>query len=100
MQNGLVIGHVDRILLQDVQFKVREGGRQRVLREKRKNVHAFVVGTVVDSAFGADKDDKDLPAKITYNPYKAGTFMWGQHPVKAARVAMINERGVTAAYLE
>ena len=41
---GKVIGHTTYLWLKDVTFKVSEAGRQRVLREKRKNVHAGVVG--------------------------------------------------------
>lgn len=39
-----VISHKDSLLLKDVEFKVYSRGRERVLREKRKNVHAFVIG--------------------------------------------------------
>lgn len=48
MQRGVVVGHAREILLADVRFVVREGGRQRVLETGRKNVHAFAVGEIVD----------------------------------------------------
>lgn len=41
---GKVVAHVSEIMLSEVKFKVSEAGRQRVLREKRKNVHAYCVG--------------------------------------------------------
>ena len=44
-----VIRHVNEIMLADVKFKVYEKGRQRVLNEKRKNVHAFIVGNLVET---------------------------------------------------
>jgi hypothetical protein len=100
MQNGRVVRRVRRILLTGCRFVVREGGRLRTVREGRKNVHAFVVGTPVSSAYGTDRNGKDLPAKISYNPYKASTFMSGEHPVKGARAVLINERGVSACYTE
>lgn len=44
---GLVVAHAVHWQVEGVRFKVSEAGRQRVLREKRKNVHAGVVGTLV-----------------------------------------------------
>jgi len=44
MYKGRVIAHRDSLHLQDAEFKVSEKGRQRVIRERRKNVHAGVVG--------------------------------------------------------
>lgn len=40
---GKVIGHYRELYGLNCEFKVSESGRQRVLREKRKNVHAYVV---------------------------------------------------------
>lgn len=72
----LVLGHTDDLLvLGNVQFIVNEAGRQRVIREQKKNVHAFARGNfcylmpvgmmILDQQF----------TKISYNPYKAGTFV-------------------------
>lgn len=49
---GRVIAHVHSLNLQDCEFRVSEAGRQRVLRERRKNVHACIRGTVVASEAG------------------------------------------------
>jgi len=40
-----VIGYASSIALDDVTFSVSEAGRQRVIREGRKNVHAGAIGT-------------------------------------------------------
>lgn len=64
----LVIDHVNKINLHDAEFRVSESGRQRVLREKRKNVHAFVVGYISESELENKK-------AVTYNPYKFKSFM-------------------------
>lgn len=72
----LVIDYSDSLVLADVTFKVSEAGRQRVLREGRKNVHAFVVGTVIS--------EYENPAqwwKVSYNPYKGRDFMMSAHRV-------------------
>ena len=40
---GKVIDHVDKIMvIKNCVFHVSEAGRQRVLREKRKNVHGWI----------------------------------------------------------
>lgn len=41
---GKVIAHCERVIVRGASFKVSEAGRQRVLREGRKNVHAGIVG--------------------------------------------------------
>lgn len=64
----LVTGYADEVLLRDATFKVSGAGRQRVLREGKKNVHAFVMGTLVD-------DIPDTPTKVTYNPRVHSTFV-------------------------
>jgi len=67
-----VIGHCDEIYLQNCKFIVREGGRQRVIREKSKNVHAFVEGDILIT----DGDNiGNFFAKLSYNPYKRGAFV-------------------------
>jgi len=63
-----VIGHTDRVCLSDVMLKVSEAGRQRAIREGRRNVHAFAVGTEV--VHGLLESD----TRITYNPFRAPHF--------------------------
>jgi len=70
-KTGLVIAHVDTLSLKDVKYNVREGGRQKVLKEKRKNVHAFIEGTIccpVELSTGEFFG-------VTYNPYKYDSFV-------------------------
>jgi hypothetical protein len=70
MLGGKVVAHVNEIHLKDVEFRVRENGRQKVLREGKKNVHAFVIGTVIEQP-----ENNDFPFEVTYNPYKNKSFM-------------------------
>jgi hypothetical protein len=47
-------------------------GREKVLKEKRKNVHAYVKGYLQDAEnVNTDK----FPTEVTYNPYKYETFV-------------------------
>lgn len=68
IHKGRVIKHTDELFLEDVNFVVQEGGRQRVIRSKRKTVHAFVRGTI-------SKNRKIVGKSITYNPYKYSSFV-------------------------
>ncbi len=43
-----VILHADYVKLGDVEFRVRQGGNERVRQQKSKNVHAFVIGRLLD----------------------------------------------------
>jgi hypothetical protein len=65
--DGRVVDHRLSVCMRDVAFKVSEPGRQRVLREKRKNVHALVVGEIVESCQAGDE--------VKYNPYRNSTFV-------------------------
>jgi len=70
-QSGKVIGHTDYIQVKDPQFVVSQKGNERVRREKKKNVHAFVRG-YVESRLPV------FPSKmrfVTYNPYKNSSFV-------------------------
>jgi hypothetical protein len=92
---GRVITHADYVKLSDVQFRVRQGGREKVLKEKRKNVHSFVIGTLLDYCSYPCKNLPDEPNDniVTYNPYKYSTYVMKdtEEPVfKANEVDMIN----------
>jgi hypothetical protein len=88
---GRVIGHAKRVTLNNVTQRVSEAGRQRVIREKKKNVHAGMVGTLAAvSKDGLEKlgpycqadfdcDQKTLdshPRSLYYNPYKTPRFVF------------------------
>jgi len=63
------------LYLINAQFVVQPAGRERVRREKRKNVHAFVRGTAMP--FGGLQRKTVIThctKKITYNPYTMDTF--------------------------
>ena len=72
-----VIIHADYVKLGDVEFRVRQGGREKVVREKSKNVHSFVIGTLMDYC---TYPCENLPSEpnnniVTYNPYKYSSFV-------------------------
>lgn len=70
-QDGLVVAHLESVLLSNVSFKVNESGRNRVIREQKKNVHAYIVGYILN----VNSTPMSLLRRaITYNPYKYGYF--------------------------
>jgi hypothetical protein len=84
---GRVVAHVPEVALKDVNFRVNEAGRQRVLQEKRKNVHAFVEGTFQHNPDGSQL----LPQGVTYNPYKYTSFVRAhdKSPIHGAQTAVL-----------
>lgn len=70
-QRGKVILHCSDISLINCTFRVSETGRQRVLREKRKNVHAGVVGFMSDTTSRKRRG----AIKVSYDPYKYSSFV-------------------------
>lgn len=70
---GLVIAHVDSFTVSDVEFVVRESGRQKVLRERRKNVHAFVRGLWAEQ--GSHEQFTGNIWRVKYSPYSGDSFM-------------------------
>lgn len=78
-QNGLVVAHVESFSLARVYCKVSEAGRQKVIRECKKNVHAFLCGKLLEvNCVGTDNGMFEILVhnnKLTYNPYKLGNFV-------------------------
>jgi len=89
-KTGRVIHHAKDVHIVNPKFVVREGGRQRVLRERKKNVHAFVRGNLTTF--------KDNPSRLAdtigYNPYKYDSFVnvTDEEPVYKAFRAWLNVR--------
>jgi len=85
-KTGLVIAHTDNIWVEDPVFVVRKAGREKVLRERKKNVHAFVRGTWMQDLLVADAsmilDHRECSEEVTYNPYKYDSFVT-KHDAKA-----------------
>jgi len=68
---GKVIGHAKTVVLYHARFHVNENGRQKVLREQRKNVHAWAMGYLV---YASNEDVILKGFKLKYNPYKTDHF--------------------------
>lgn len=96
---GRVVAHSNSLLLHDVTFKVSEAGRQRVIREQCKNVHAGVVGQWHDAEQLAVVGQGRA---VTYNPYVYDSFVYrdDKAPVKQAQtVAMVVTDRIPSTYV-
>ena len=71
-QSGKVVQHTNSIMLKDCRFLVSKAGREKVLREKKKNVHAGISGYVVDSIPDIVYESC---THLAYNPYKYKGFV-------------------------
>jgi hypothetical protein len=66
---GRVIDYASDVSLTNASFVVREAGRRRVLKNKRKEVHAWIAGNRTGRVSTADLEG------VTYDPYRHETFV-------------------------
>jgi hypothetical protein len=72
---GKVIDHRQYVQLRDIEWVVQPGGRARVLRDRRKNVHAFARGTLVDATTSMPDPHSHAYKRIIYDPYTYDSFV-------------------------
>ena len=101
-----VIAHCDEVTLAGVVFKVSQAGRERVLRERKKNVHAVVMGKLLEYRGAEPYKGRSIAdhvwqwadgvkrkaiignRKVVYNPYKYKSFVTPDTYYGAIRVAV------------
>ena len=88
-----VIMHADYVKLGDVEFRVRKGGKERVRSEKSKNVHAFVIGKLLDYC---EYPCDDIPnpnsnITVTYYPNEYDSFIYKStsEPIYSAKEVVL-----------
>lgn len=85
---GRVIYHTDQVVIENAQFIVQQAGRLRVLKEKQKNVHAFVRGYLSSQLLIPFLDNRFV--EITYNPYSYATFVdWFLNPIYQSSLVVL-----------
>ena len=88
-----VVGYSQNIALTNATFIVSQKGRERVLQEQTKNVHAYVQGDYLpfeyEWLYWADLDLNW--EQVTYNPYKSDTFftLKDNHPITSSAKVLI-----------
>ena len=91
---GRVVRHADAVLIGSATFVVRPAGRARVLREGKKNVHAFVRGTDNGTPrAGLDalrlQEGHFNVVRVRYNPYRFGSFVNAETEEPVTRAATV-----------
>jgi len=90
---GRLLLNTDSLWLTDATYIVDEAGRQRVLREQRKNLHAFVRGTL---SVPDDPYSFLSGVRVAYNPYEKAYFfdLQSGEEVISASWCKITSKGV------
>lgn len=101
-----VVDHSNNFMVLDAKFKVSQKGRERVLRERVKNVHAYVYGLWAESGMGISaEEDRTLCCIIKYNPYDNDKFFCENLTLKpfnvtGAMCVKVTNGVVSAAYVD
>lgn len=88
-----LLTHSTDVILRNAVTKVYESGRQRVIREGKKYVHAYIEGELI-GIYPKSHSDR----KLSYNPYKNAHFIWKDDDTEACNVGEVvfNNKGVFA----
>ena len=76
-RDGKVVRHIENfeiLRLTDAKFAVQPAGRAKVLVEQKKNVHAFIRGTVDKEGGYLGEAPPHEIFEVSYNPYKSDMF--------------------------
>lgn len=84
-RKGKVIARLPTLMIRGASFKVSEAGRQRVIREKKKYVHAGVVGYITEDSVESDKW-----TRVRYNPFIRGEFFTESGAAYSAQFVRLN----------
>ena len=76
-RDGKVVYHLENhqiLRLTDAKFAVQPAGRAKVIVEQKKNVHAFIRGTVDKEGGYLGEAPPHEIFEVSYNPYKSDMF--------------------------
>lgn len=95
-QGRLVVAHANKLALKNCSFFVSEKGRQWVIRNKRKTVHAWVSGLLTPFSSYC----RTFLFDVHYNPYECAyfsiEFMGKIFNICAADLVLFTEDGLIA----
>ncbi len=82
-----VTDRVSSAILNNCKFRIYESGRQKVINERRKNVHAYIE----PESYKAINEEVDVSnfREIYYNPYKFDSFVYKDNLLKVDSVETI-----------
>lgn len=89
-QNSLVVGHSNNIILKDCSLVVNESGKKRCLKDKERNVHAYIKGMI-----GSFNDIKSsFSFNLSYNPYLERGFHTSNGDLDKCEVVYISQNKI------
>ena len=98
-KGGKVVAHEREVWLADCSFHVAARARERVVRTKCREVHAWAIGELTEG-HGVAASVASGRA-FTYNPYRCATFTFRDtgEPVTCARYVHFQANGGAIAYV-
>ena len=93
VKSGLVVARAPYVNLVDVRTRVRQSGRERVIKEQSKNVHAHIIGYFTSSNL-----DMINANRMTYDPYKYDSFVDKDTKEKVLEAKYVKCIGKSALY--
>lgn len=100
-QGGAVRASAREVQLSQVEFRVREGGRQRMLREGRRVIHAYAIGYLEDAVHPDDPRRLSPFAgePVRYDPALGASFFYPDtgEVLTHASLARFDEQGMRVA---
>ena len=97
VRRGIVTGHALGVLAFGCRPRVSAAGRARVIRERVKNVHAFIGCDTLRVVSGVPFHVSAHTPQVTYNPYREGVFVdaadRGPLPAELLPVCYFSESG-------
>lgn len=81
-QKGLIVAHAANLQLIQASFVVNERGRQWVINNKRKTVHAYATGFIGSQS--------KTGVKASYNPYRHSWLIIDNAFIEPVRIESIN----------
>lgn len=87
---GKVVARVDKLCMVNCQMRVSEKMRATLIVTRKRTVHAWICGVVVESV----PEDRPL-VEIRYDPFALGYFFTkeGMKPVASSAVVLFTEAG-------
>lgn len=94
--DGKILMHSKAVLLRNATFIVQPAGREKVRREKKKTVHAFVKGELItdpNEVYEEISSTKwDKMCSVGYNPHRNEDFVCEAGPTKSAESILITSK--------
>ena len=85
------VQHADVIVLVDCKFRVGIKGRERVLKERQKNVHARIYGIMPQVETNSEL--RQGMVEVTYDPYKNPYFYVKETEERVDEAKMVIMKG-------